>query len=552
MKTILLNLLCMFVLLDVTSCAKKTEEPDTNGEGNALSVNLILPNVAASGSTVKIQGRGFGNSSGDIQVKFGEVMGEVLDLSDGVISVKVPELAEGAKINVSVLVGGHTSNIKSFRVRKIGELVLAEKDTLEWIENKSPNIAAIRAGIPAYDEQVVKYIRNGRQLLEVELGKPVIVAVADRELPWGFFNFPGIRRSLSGQQISVSWSMSHDNAESYGQAVSGNSAVSSDEGETWTRVERAPTGGGILLSNGDRITVSTPAAIPVGDLDLPPVLATFQDGSNYDRLFRIYEYDKLPLQVQGTYQHRIKSGTTAWVAERGTLVHPNLARYSDGNLFPVVWWGDMHELSDGIYRGTYPTYETKPGGGIDASGVTFYKSTDLGLTWTKQGNIPYQPDLMLDPNGNKRKAFGWTEPAFAALKNGTFLSVLRTQDGFGESPMYVSTSTNKGVSWTKPKVFTGAGVLPKLLELDNEIVALASGRPGVQLRFMLNNNADDWSEPFEMLPWVPNETFTCGYTGFLKVDDNSFLVVYSDFWHRTPEGERRKAIKVRKVTVKRL
>lgn len=552
MKTILLNLLCMFVLLDVTSCAKKTEEPDTNGEGNALSVNLILPNVAASGSIVKIQGNGFGSSPEGIQVKFGEVMGEVLDLSDGVISVKVPEFPEGVKIDVSVLVGGYTSNIKSFRVRKIGELVLAEKDTIEWIENKSPNIAAIRAGIPAYDEQVVKYIRNGRQLLEVELGKPVIVAVADRELPWGFFNFPGIRRSLSGQQISVSWSMSHDNAESYGQAVSGNSAVSSDEGETWTRVERAPTGGGILLSNGDRITVSTPAAIPVGDIDLPPVLATFQDGSNYDRLFRIYEYDKLPAQLQGTYQHRIKSGTTAWVAERGTLVHPNLARYSDGNLFPVVWWGDMHELSDGIYRGTYPTYEIKPGGGIDASGVTFYKSTDLGLTWTKQGNIPYQPDLMLDPNGNKRKAFGWTEPAFAALKNGTFLSVLRTQDGFGESPMYVSTSTNKGVSWTKPKVFTGAGVLPKLLELDNEIVALASGRPGVQLRFMLNNNADDWSEPFEMLPWVPNETFTCGYTGFLKVDDNSFLVVYSDFWHRTPEGERRKAIKVRKVTVKRL
>ncbi|RZF59355.1 IPT/TIG domain-containing protein [Sphingobacterium corticibacterium] len=552
MNTILWNLLCMFVLLGVPSCAKKTEDPDVKVDENGLFVKLILPNVAEAGSTVQVQGRGFGDNPGNVQVKFGDVSAEVLEVRRDVISVKVPSLTSGSTVDVHVYIGGVAANTTKLRVRDKGESALAEKDTLEWIENKSPNIAAIRAGIPAYDEQVVKYIRNGRQLLEVELGKPVIVAVADRELPWGFFNFPGIRRSLSGQQISVSWSMSHDNAESYGQAVSGNSAVSSDEGETWTRVERAPTGGGILLSNGDRITVSTPAAIPVGDLDLPPVLATFQDGSNYDRLFRIYEYDKLPLQVQGTYQHRIKSGTTAWVAERGTLVHPNLARYSDGNLFPVVWWGDMHELSDGIYRGTYPTYETKPGGGIDASGVTFYKSTDLGLTWTKQGNIPYQPDLMLDPNGNKRKAFGWTEPAFAALKNGTFLSVLRTQDGFGESPMYVSTSTNKGVSWTKPKVFTGAGVLPKLLELDNEIVALASGRPGVQLRFMLNNNADDWSEPFEMLPWVPNETFTCGYTGFLKVDDNSFLVVYSDFWHRTPEGERRKAIKVRKVTVKRL
>src|SRR5690606_36518718 len=180
-----------------------TEEPDTNGEGNALSVNLILPNVAASGSTVKIQGNGFGSSPEGIQVKFGEVMGEVLDLSDGVISVKVPELAEGAKIDVSVLVGGYTSNIKSFRVRKIGELVLAQKDTVEWIENKSPNIAAIRAGIPAYDEGVVKYIRNGRQLLEVELGKPVIVAVADRELPWGLFNRSEERRV--GKECRSGW-----------------------------------------------------------------------------------------------------------------------------------------------------------------------------------------------------------------------------------------------------------------------------------------------------------------------------------------------------------
>src|SRR5690606_12589863 len=114
----------------------------------------------------------------------------------------------------------------------------------------------------------------------------VIVAVADRELPWGFFNFPSIRRAVSGQ-ISVSWSMSPDNANSYGQATTGNSAVSSDEGKTWTRVERAPTGGGIVLSNGDRITITTPTAIPLADLDLPPVLATMQDGSNYNRLSEI-------------------------------------------------------------------------------------------------------------------------------------------------------------------------------------------------------------------------------------------------------------------------
>ncbi len=197
---------------------------------------------------------------------------------------------------------------------------------------------------------------------------------------------------------------------------------------------------------------------------------------------------------------------------------------------------------------------------MDPAGVICYKSTDFGKTWVKQGSILYQPDLSLDPNGNKRKTFGWTEPAFTVLKNGTFLSVLRTQDGFGKSPMYWTTSINKGVSWSTPKVFTGSGVLPKLLELDNGIVALASGRPGVQLRFMLNDNPNDWSEPFEMLPWVENEVqltndalgSSCGYTQMLKVDENSFLIIYSDFKHKTPEGLTRKAIKVRKVTVKRI
>jgi len=560
MKTLLLNLLCMFVLLDATSCAKKTDDPKTKVEESALSLKLILPNVAASGSTIQIQGRGFGSSLEAVQVKFGDVTSEILDLSNGIISVKVPELADGSKIDVSVVVGGHTSNIKSFRVRKIEEPVVAQKDTIEWIEDKNPNIAAIEPGIISYNEQVVKYIRNGQQLLEVELGKPSLVVVAEEEVGWGFYQFPSIRRSLSGQ-LAAGWSMNHDNAESYGKPSLGiNSAISNDGGVTWTTVVKGPAGAGTLLSNGDRIAVGTPAAVPLEDLDLPTPIATLQDASSYGRIMRIYEYDKLPLQLQGTYQSRMKKGQTSWIAERGTLVSPKLARYADGNLFPVVWWGDIQEISDGVYTCPYPGFEINSSGGVDPAGVICYKSTDFGKTWVKQGSILYQPDLSLDPNGNKRKTFGWTEPAFTVLKNGTFLSVLRTQDGFGKSPMYWTTSINKGVSWSTPKVFTGSGVLPKLLELDNGIVALAAGRPGVQLRFMLNNDASDWSEPFEMLPWVENEVqltndalgSSCGYTQMLKVDENSFLIIYSDFKHKTPEGLTRKAIKVRKVTVKRI
>src|SRR5699024_1003805 len=95
--------------------------------------------------------------------------------------------------------------------------------------------------------------------------------------------------------------------------------------------------------------------------------------------------------------------------------------------------------------------------------------------------------------------------AFITLEDGTFLCVVRTTDGFGKSPMYLATSHDEGKTWSVPEVFTGAGVLPQLLLLDNGIIALSSGRPGVQLRFALSSDPEEWTEPFEMLPWVENE-----------------------------------------------
>lgn len=544
-------------LINVISCTK-IDESDSKGINNSLSIHRILPNVAAVASFITIEGQGFGTDKNSAKVMFGDQSLEILEWSTNVLKVQVPAIEQGSKVLVSVLVNGAKSNEQYFRIRNLNEVTIEPKDTIEWIEHKSPNIAAVEHGVVSYDEQVIKYIRSGSQLLEIDMGKPVLVSVADREYDWGFYNFPNIQRSLSGQ-LAVNWAMNHDAASSYGMPSQGiRDAVSNDGGQTWTTLSKGPTSGGNLLSNGDRIAIGTPKAVPLEELNLPNPIAVLQEA--YGRTFRIYEYDKLPAQLQGTYQSRMKKGQTNYVGERGTLVHSKLARYADGNLFPVVWWGDIQETTDGVYTGTYPAFEVNAAGKVDPSGVFFYKSTDFGKTWVKQGSIPYQPDLALDPNGDKRYALGWTEPAFAILKNGAFLSVLRTQDGFGKSPMYVTTSTNKGTVWSKPKVFTGAGVLPKLLELDNGVVALSSGRPGVQIRFMLNNDADDWTQPIELLPWIENEAqltdiqkgSSCGYTSMVKVDDNSFLIVYADFKYKTAEGLTRKAIKVRKVTVKKI
>ena len=213
----------------------------------------------------------------------------------------------------------------------------------------------------------------------------------------------------------------------------------------------------------------------------------------------------------------------------------------------------MHIASDGsIIAGIYPGLYLNEKDGVDPSGILFYRSTDKGRNWKIQGRIPYEPDLKTDPNGDKRPAFGFTEPGFEILSDGTFLCVMRTTDSFVKnSPMYVSRSTDLGVTWTKPETFTRAGVLPRLLQLDNGVIVLASGRPGVQLRFCTDGKGQKWTDSFEMLPFKNEQeaAVSCGYTELLATGPDRFLLIYSDFNYRNEVGTIRKAIKVREVIV---
>jgi len=162
------------------------------------------------------------------------------------------------------------------------------------------------------------------------------------------------------------------------------------------------------------------------------------------------------------------------------------------------------------------------------------------------------PDLKTDPNGVNRLALGFTEPGFEILSDGSFLCVMRTTDNFvSNSPMYYSRSTDLGVTWTKPQTFTSAGVMPRLLQLTNGVVVLASGRPGVQLRFCIDSKGQKWTDPFEMLLFKNEKeaAVSCGYTELLATGPNSFLIIYSDFSYRNEVGTIRKAIKVREVFV---
>lgn len=418
----------------------------------------------------------------------------------------------------------------------------------EWKEIGYNAKTEIKHGIPAFTETNVDYKKNGKSILTVKLETPVIVDVAKKPEKWGFFQFPSIHRTKDGSLVA-GWHMGADAVTSYGKGES-DVAVSKDGGKTWNSpTGELTSGGGVELSNGDRIQVYTPEAKKVEALQLPDSVGSnkIDDGRN----FVYYKMTDLPQNLQGVYLKRMTKGSTSWVNEHAVLNDPLAVRYTDSKWFPVIWWGDMNLAPDGsIIAGIYPGFYLNEKNEVPTSGVLFYRSTDNGHTWNIQGKIPYQPDLKTDPNGNKRVSLGYTEPASIILSNGTYLCVMRSTANMGDTPMYLSHSTDMGVTWTKPSTFTRNGVLPKLLQLDNGVLVLSSGRPGVQLRFSLDGKGEKWTDPFEMLPFEnEKETVSCGYTELLATGPDRFLLIYSDFKFKNDKNEIRKAIKVREVIV---
>lgn len=429
------------------------------------------------------------------------------------------------------------------------EISITQRGTKQIRDEAGEVLTVIKPGVTAYGATELVYRRDKKAMLDVSLAEPVVIASAAKPEGWGYFQFPKIYKSADGRLVAT-WAMAADNESSYGKEGF-DFRVSSDNGKTWTQAgETAPWGNGLIIpATGERLTVHTPVASNVNGMQLPESLGSVP-GTYGGTTYRFYRMSEIPEEVQGCYLNR-------WDANGShSLVHapiddPGAVRYASNNLFPVVWWGDMKLLPDNsLVTGIYPMFYELPTGGVAPSGVSFYRSADYGNSWKILAKIPYTPDLAVDPNANKRLDFGYSEPAFEVLSDGTFLCVMRTDSGLGRSPMYISRSTDQGVTWSKAVPFTPWGVLPRLLQLDNGVTVLASGRPGVQLRFSTDGKGEKWTDPFEMLPYTANtQEFSCGYTGLLATGPDTFLFIYSDFKYVNGEAQVRKAIKVREVKV---
>lgn len=380
----------------------------------------------------------------------------------------------------------------------------------------------------------------------VEISEPILVAESPAdERRWGYYQFPALDRLADGR-IALTFHVHADSVKSYGLAAeTPNRGISEDGGKTWRLASSSEPPAGLLLPNGDRLRVLTPRPHRVSDFSLPQP-AGERTGTYGRQVYTLFRVRELPEPLRAIHLARLPKGATSWQEERAIMIDPNALRYSLDGLFPIVWWGDMRVAGDrSLIAGVYPGL--LDGDPSHKGGVFFYRSVDAGRSWHIQGRILYEPDLKADPKGEDRD--GFTEPAFEILRDGTLLTVLRTTDGLGVGPMYLSRSRDQGRTWSKPRAFAPAGVLPRMLLLRNGVLVLSSGRPGVDLRFSFDGTGETWSEPLRLVALSSEDiqADSCGYTSLLALDDNSFLIAYS--WFRRPgdDGKTHKAILVRHV-----
>ena len=414
-------------------------------------------------------------------------------------------------------------------------------------EETVPNLV-IKEGLLSTKDETVNVVRDEKVIATIKLSKPKIIAQAEKKETWGFFQFPLIYRDNTGRLI-VEWHMNEDSYTAYGKGESCY-LMSNDEGETWEPVKDIPLTRArrrLEYSNGDFFQERTP---PSRDINL---YSDFPQPINRKPIkgYLFYYEKDLPEELRGAYFTYWNSQSNKQTFIHASLDDPSLLRYSINGNMAVVWWGDIKEMSDGsLIAGVYGGYYKDSCDIVLNSAISFYKSIDGGFHWDALSRILYR-----DENGNESIPFdgrdGFCEPEIEVLKDGTILCVMRSGN---TTPMYKAYSKDGGVHWSIPEPFTSNGVMPQMISLENGVLVLASGRPGIQLRFCLDGDGKKWTKPIEMMPFKDENGVmivwgTCGYPSLLKIDNNSFYLVYSDFLTKNSKGEYRKSIMFRKIEV---
>jgi len=175
------------------------------------------------------------------------------------------------------------------------------------------------------------------------------------------------------------------------------------------------------------------------------------------------------------------------------------------------------------------------------AGEPFYRvvvatSEDGGRTWRYLATVA-GPEAVpaTEPRGH-----GPGEPSLVQLANGELMCVMRMGGG-ADFPLRRSYSADGGHTWSPPDLLPAVSVEPSLKRLQNGVLALSTGRPGISLWLSTDDRGTQW-QSIDILAhhnqWAPDAGYTItpaqttAYTEIIEVAPNRLLLAYD----RTPFG----------------
>jgi hypothetical protein len=414
------------------------------------------------------------------------------------------------------------------------------------------------------------------QAVSLAVGEPVVVAQASPELNragggWGRWQFPYLRRLADGR-LHVSFSVEPDAASSYGKPMG--HAYSADEGLTWQVgppqvVHEAEDG--LLLPNGDRLQPVQRPARRAEEFDLPQSVCDYVCSFQLPR--SLYRVQDLPPELNEWRFRRLPAGGSVWTEEVAIMRIPDqlacvidesargakpgvggIKQVRKGELPTPFLWGKMRVAPDKSLWAV--TYDWRMQAGRPMFAPLFLRSVDQGHTWDVLGEIPYAGDAKADRQANERT--GFTEPDYTFRPDGSVICLMRTSDGNGHGPLYLTRSVDGARTWSKPVPFDltfDGGKMPQLLTLDNGVSLASYGQSGGPASIAVRATTDpaglDWQAPVpaRFSPPAPGAWNSCGHTEMVALDDQTALLVYSDFSYPDEHGVKRKTILTRRIRV---
>ena len=166
------------------------------------------------------------------------------------------------------------------------------------------------------------------------------------------------------------------------------------------------------------------------------------------------------------------------------------------------------------------------------------------------------------------KSGGFSDSDFEFMPDGSMVWFLRSawygSTGCEWAPMYMTRSTDGGVSWSMPEKFAPTGILPRLCKLECGTTLICYARPGIFVQATTDDSGLNWCDPVTVMTPddrshlanipIDNPTFhqwdgACNNPELLALDERSAMLFYSDFYYPDEYGVKRKSILCRRITV---